>query len=458
MLSDHLPEWLRNYTVEVAAELQVPQDAVALLSLGAVSAAVNGGATTMPTSTWAEPVSLYTLTVLASGEGKSPMFNRLLDPVIAAFEDVTGVHQASDARYQTIRNRINRKFVKRTESAAMQKVAKGQMSLEEAIAEVAAAERQVALFNSTAVPLKILTDTTPAFLYDALAENNGRVVIATPEAEGLTNFRGGSKEAILKGYDGETITRGRKTEGEITIARPTMTMMMAVQPAVLTLLGADMVNRGVMPRFLISYPESLIGHRDSRPRLVTPEAEEEYTAEMTRIVREYSDSKAKLVLWDKGAVKEIGTWRDELEPLMAADGILGSIAAWGSKVRGGHFIRLATIMAILNGRDTVTVGDCHAAKAILRALMIDAKKAFGDMGASFAEDDVVHLMGIVERLPRDEDDKLRFAKRDVVRKSNRFTAKGGPLRCSNAIEGAVESGLIRWHSKRTGGDVWEVIE
>jgi hypothetical protein len=73
VITNHLPDWLSNYITETADELQVPQDAVALLSLGAVSAAINGGANTMPTSTWAEPVLLYTVALLASGEGKSPI-------------------------------------------------------------------------------------------------------------------------------------------------------------------------------------------------------------------------------------------------------------------------------------------------------------------------------------------------------------------------------------------------
>jgi hypothetical protein len=114
--------------------------------------------------------------------------------------------------------------------------------------------------------------------------------------------------------------------------------------------------------------------------------------------------------------------------------MLGSIAAWASKVRGGHFIRLAAIMAIVNGRDTVTLNDTGAAKAILRALMIDAKRAFGEMGASFADDDLVHLMAIAQKVGPD------FSKRDVMRKSNRFMAH--PERCGAALDLAVEQGLI----------------
>src|SRR4051794_18560660 len=118
MLTDHLPDWLANYVTETAHELQVPVDAVALLSLGALSPAVNGGATVVPVDGWSEPVTLYTLALLASGEGKTPVYARLLDPITMAFEEATGVHQATDAKYQTTRNRMHRKYVKRVETKA----------------------------------------------------------------------------------------------------------------------------------------------------------------------------------------------------------------------------------------------------------------------------------------------------------------------------------------------------
>jgi replicative DNA helicase len=451
VITNHLPDWLSTYITETADELQVPQDAVALLSLGAVSAAINGGANTMPTSTWAEPVLLYTVALLASGEGKSPIYQRLLEPVVAAYDDVLGVTGSVDPKYQTIRNRVHRKHVKKIEQRCLKAVADGGMSLEEAVAEIAGAEREIGLFHSTAVPMKVLTDTTPAALVEAMQDNNGRVVIATPEAEGLLNFRGGSKEAILKGYDGETLARARKGDGEVTIKRPTITAMLAMQPTVLGILGVDMVNRGVMPRFLISYPDSKLGLRESRPRLVSPEAEESYQHEMTRIVKLYSDPTPKFVLWDAPAVREIGLWRDEIEPLLAPGAMLAPIAAWASKVRGGHFIRLAAILAIINGRETVNVQDCTDAKAILRSLMIDAKRAFGEMGASFAEDDLIHLMAIVNKLPA-----TTFSKRDVMRRSNRLMS--APDRCTSALERAVAEGFIKPAGGKTGGQTWSVVE
>jgi hypothetical protein len=273
-----------------------------------------------------------------------------------------------------------------------------------------------------------------------MLDNNGRVVIASPEAEGLLNFKGASKEALLKAYDGEKLTQVRRGTGQVTIERPVMTMMLAMQPTVLNALGMDMVNRGVMPRFLISYPETMLGHRASRPHLTSPEAESDYNAEILRIVQTFSDKDPKVITWDTQAVREIGTWRDEIEPLLAPGELLAPIAAWASKVRGGHFIRLATIVAILNGRLSVSVTDCAAAKAILRALMIDAKRAFGEMGASFADDDLIHLMALAQKIGP------TFTRSSIMRKSNRFMAN--PARCTAALERAVEEDLLTQDGKQ----------
>lgn len=435
-LIDFLPEWLADFCDETADELQVPVNAVALLGIGAAAAAVNGGANTCPTGTWAEPVVLYSLALLASGEGKSPVFSRLIDPVIEASMEVCDAKQG-DVLDQKARNRMVKKHLRSFETDQMRKVRASEISLDEAILAVAAEERMMksAARSSNLLPVRVLTDASPAAVLDAMEANDGRLVVASPEAEALLNFRGGSKEAVLKGFDGETLTQARRTTGEVTVERPVVNMLLAMQPAVLGSLGADMVNRGLMPRFLISYPETMVGRRASRPTLVKPETIEAYEEGVRAIVERFASNKVTDIVWEPTAVKEIGTWRDEIEPMLAADGDLASITAWASKVRGAHFVRLAALLAIMDGRTTVGKGDALDAKAILRLLITDARRAFGAMGASFTNDDLVHLMSIVARVGEGV-----FSKRDIMRKSNRFMA--APDRCQEALTKAVDEGLL----------------
>ena len=445
-LIDYLPDWLATFVDETADELQVPTNAVGLLSIGALAAAVNGGANTCPTPTWAEPVVLYTLALLASGEGKSPVFARLMDPVLEASVEVCDEH-AGDVLTQKARNRMIKKHLRAYETDQMRRVRAAEISLDEAIAAVAAEERLMknATRMTNNLPVRVLTDASPAAVLDAMEANDGRLVVASPEAEALLNFRGGSKEAVLKGFDGETLTQARRTTGEVTIERPVVNMVLAMQPTVLGSLGADMVNRGLMPRFLISYPETMVGRRVSRPSLVKPETAEAYEEGVRKVVERFSGNKIIDIVWEPGAVRSIGQWRDEIEPMLAADGELASVAAWASKVRGAHFVRLAALLAIMNGRTTVSVGDTEDARSILRLMIADARRAFGAMGASFTGDDLVHLMSIVQRLAEGKP----FSKRDIMRKSNRFM--GAPDRCADALQRAVDEGLLV-----TDGRGWKV--
>lgn len=435
LITEFLPSWLADFVKENANELQVPENAVALLGIGAVYAAVNGGAESYPTSTWHEPVAGYVLALLASGEGKSPVFSRLFDVVRDASDTMIGSKSLSP-KAQAVRNRTIKRLLRKYETRQINLADAGKITLQEVYTNIALEERRLMQASeSGVVPVRILTDTTPAALLEAMEGNDGRVVVAAPEAEAILGFRGGSMNAILQGFDGEVLTVTRKTTGEITVERPIVNMTVAMQPGVLEALGQNMVNRGVMPRFLMAYPETLVGRRHSRPTLVSMEATEAYDENIVAIVERFGKSGEPVQLrWDRAATKEIGTWRDEIEPMLVPGGSLASIDAWASKVRGAHFIRMAALLAIMDDVPTVGIGHAKRAKNILRILMDDARRAFGQMGASFAEDDLVHLMGIVGKLTG------TFAKRDIMRSSNRFMKE--PLRATDALARAVEEGFL----------------
>lgn len=434
-ITDFLPDWASRYVRETAFELQVPENAVALLTLGAVAAAVNGGANTMPLATWREPLNLYVLALLKSGEGKSPVFTRLLDPVRDAIDDLID-SPVGDLAQQQARTRLNRRLLKKFETQMFQAVAAKTVTLDEAVQAIAAEEARLRLDRgSEYLPIELLTDATPAAVLDALAKNDGRIVVASPEAESLLIFRGASKEGVLKGFDGELLRQSRRTTGELLIERPVINMVLSMQPTILGQLGPDMVERGLMPRFLISYPESQVGSRNSRPTIVSQEASEAYEVAIREIVERFArPGVIEDIRWDKTAVRRIGPWRDEIEPQLAPGGLLAPIGAWASKVRGAHFIRVAGLLAVMAGASVVSPDNADKAAAILRILTTDAVRAFGEMGASFTDDDLVHLMNLAKRFDGP------FAKRDVMRRSNRFMA--ARERCDNALAVAVREGLL----------------
>lgn len=77
-----LPTWIRSQVEHVAASVQVPADLPAMLGLAGISLCVARRVVVCPHEGWTEPLNLYTMTVLGSGNRKSAAF----EPVLAPFE------------------------------------------------------------------------------------------------------------------------------------------------------------------------------------------------------------------------------------------------------------------------------------------------------------------------------------------------------------------------------------
>src|SRR5262249_25646281 len=78
---DVLPDWLRTWAEAVALELQVPVDLLARLGLGLLAAGIARKVVVRPRAGFTEPVNLYMLIALLSGERKSQTFRRAIAPV-----------------------------------------------------------------------------------------------------------------------------------------------------------------------------------------------------------------------------------------------------------------------------------------------------------------------------------------------------------------------------------------
>lgn len=67
-----LPAWIADHCANVAQRVQVPVDLCAQQALACLATAVMGKIALRITATWTEPLSLYLVTVMGSGAGKSP--------------------------------------------------------------------------------------------------------------------------------------------------------------------------------------------------------------------------------------------------------------------------------------------------------------------------------------------------------------------------------------------------
>ncbi|HZA25933.1 MAG TPA: DUF3987 domain-containing protein, partial [Dehalococcoidia bacterium] len=78
---DALPVDVADYVSQEAEAKQVPIDLPGCLVIGALAAAAGGKCNVIINADWQEPVNTYVVSVLPSGERKSPLFRSVLKPL-----------------------------------------------------------------------------------------------------------------------------------------------------------------------------------------------------------------------------------------------------------------------------------------------------------------------------------------------------------------------------------------
>ena len=278
---DGVPGVVREHVEAVADALQVPTDMMLLLDLAALGVAAQGLAQVRLGPDWSEELSVFTMTVLPSGERKS-----------AAAAEATGPIEGYEAgwvkrtREGVMLDDAKRRALEKRQKAAETRVAKA--SDPDALAEAHQALEEVtaelAEFRPAPSPRLMVDDTTPEALAGLLAVH-GRLgaigaegglldTLAGRYADGVANL-----DVVLKAYGGETVRVDRRGRPAEIVVRPLLTLGLAVQHDVIDKARRNpaMMGRGLVPRFLMSAPQSLLGTRDVLPGAVPASVRRRWT-------------------------------------------------------------------------------------------------------------------------------------------------------------------------------------
>ncbi len=151
----------------------------------------------------------------------------------------------------------------------------------------------------------------------------------------------------LKAHSGDPLRVDRKGRPPEHIPRPALTLGLMIQPAVLGAIAANhqFRGRGFLARILYARPVSKVGHRKTPATPVDLEVERTYGAtvsDLARGMRGWVGDPAVLTLTE-GAQQEIQRIEAAVEPTLAGDGELASLADWGAKYVGA-VARIAGIL------------------------------------------------------------------------------------------------------------------
>jgi hypothetical protein len=348
---DALPADVANYVSQEAAAKQVPVDLPGCLVIGGVAAAGGGKCNVCLSPDWQEPVNEYVVTVLPSGERKSPLYRSVLKPLEDVERELVEKESPEILKKKTERDILEKKLQAAKSDAAKLK-GDSQTTAE---AEARDYAEQLARFVVPEPSRLLADDATPEAVAGLLAEQKGRLAIASTEG-GIFDIVGGrysdstpNLDVYLKGYSGDTLRVDRRSRPPEFVPNPSLTVILTVQPDVIADLASRKAfrGRGFLARWLYSLPRSLVGYRSVDAPPVVEEVRQWWDAMLRKVLAlpVPESGNIPLIHLSPQAHDLLRAFRQEVEDELRPGEDLDDLADWGNKL-AGNVARLAGLLHI----------------------------------------------------------------------------------------------------------------
>jgi len=410
------PPVLAEYVTALATATQTPPDLSGVMVLSALSAAAGGRAVVEARPSWREPMNLFLGVAMAPGNRKTAVVRDVTEPL----------HQAEsieiERRTKEIAQKKAEKEIAEQRAAEAKRVAAraergdADKAKDEAVATAAMAEA----ITVPAMPRLLADDVTPEALASLLADQGGPIALISAEGGPFDVMAGRysnlpNLDVYLKGHAGDHLRVDRKGRPSEIVDKPALTIGVAFQPGILPKIAMreGFRSRGLLARFLFSVPRSYVGKRKVGAPPVNNETRSRYNELVKEMVVSLAEGVEPCVLTlDDHAEVALLHYERALEPRLAPQGDLGSIADWGSKLAGA-VVRIAGLLHLAGGLTTALLAPIDEATLIAATKIGDyflahAIAAYGLMGADPASMDAFALLEWIER-----GDKVSFSRRDA---------------------------------------------
>jgi len=391
-----LPTSLATFVSEVAASVQVPLDMPGLMALGVVGAASARTCLVEVGDTHSEPMNLFCAIVMEPGSRKTSALQAMDAPLREAERDMVAAAMPRILEAQETRAIEDKRLMHLREQAAKAKPGDDTTNKSQEVANLANSLTQVPV-----VPRLLADDVTPEAAANLTAEQGGALALVSAEG-GLFGILAGrytkggipNLDLFLKGHAGESVRIDRKGSPGLSIPRVCLSLLLAIQPGVLTSLAETPAfgERGLVARFLFSIPDNLVGTRFYSNRRIDERARAAYHAAIRAIIAlpiaaTEDDPGARHGLRIEGEALKIWTqFADDVERRQAEGGDLSALKYWASKLAGavariaGGFHLVENASQGCPWTRPLTPKTVAAAWCIGQYLISHALAAYGDMG------------------------------------------------------------------------------
>jgi len=448
-VDDTLPPWVASMCHQVAGHLQVPIDLPAMIALGCVAGAVQRKIAIKPMIDWSEPLSLWCIPCLETGNRKTSILS-LMDAPLRKYSNERSAEWSK-----------NQRLIKEKKGALqskLKKLMKGVADGDEASEREAGAvnDEMEALEKDNAQGRIIAEDVTPEALQQLMASNDERITIKSDEGDffkGLGRYNDVTNvDLINKAYSGAEYYRDRVGAGFSRLNNPALSLVLCPQPKILKdRVLADERDSGLPARCLFVLPKSLVGNRTLDVKRVSSDVKSHYFENMLGICKlpwndiDGSKNDPHLIMVSDRALALWKQFMTGIEPKLSEIGEYAEFSDWARKLHGTT-VRIAGLLHVMENAENASPWNAELrgntmAKAIeiVKYLIPHAQAAFSIIdGASRVSGSEV----VVQWLKRTE--KRTFTARDCQRGcASKFGGKDGGGVMWNAIGHLQELDYIR---------------
>lgn len=393
--SDVLPSWLGDYAKAISDSRQTPEGLAVMLGLSMIATCVQKKFVVAPRDgrDYTEQLALWTVTVLNSGERKSPILSDLRAPLVTWQKEQAALLKDRILETSTAISVAQKRIETLHKEAANKRDADERQNIIDQITEI---KRSMPV--EVKAPVLWTSDVTPEELQDMLAEHGERMALLSAEGN-IFEVMGGlysdkvNIDIFLQAYSGES-TRINRRSRKAELDNPALTFGMAVQPVVIESFAkgpkSQFKGKGALARFLYCIPEPMVGQRDTDLDIrVSEEVKVRYEdgikglLSIPMMVDGSGQEVPRMLTLDVEAFKVYKDFDRGNEKSMAVGGELEQMNDWGGKLPG-NALRIAGLMHLVeHGADSTVIEKDTMAKAVhLCELLIEhAKAAFGMAGA-----------------------------------------------------------------------------
>lgn len=405
------PKLLKDFIVSISDFTQTPSDLSAICLIGMLSVSLQNKFEVEPVQGWTESLNTYTTVLLGPSNRKSAVFNLFMAPVLNYQQELENAYNKKEKENELKISILDKQIEKLKTDYVKTKKAETLNELKE-------------LHNHKNDLLKhnkktfILDNVTEEKLISTLVENDEKVGLLSSEGDLFERLKSSVKvdshktDVYLKSYSGDALRVDRISRSTEILYSPALTICISAQPTVIEEMPQKIIDRGLIPRFLIAVPRDNLGHRDifNAPNL-DQNLKAMYNDFIQKLLEFECSEPITLKLTDE-AFQLMKQFEYEIEQLFLRDQIYHEeLRGWGGKLLGNLLRLVGLIHVSTHSQDAADLKDIpHLIEATTLQSIFGLKnyfdmhiqKAFGIMRNTTSYEDARYLLSKILELAEKE--------------------------------------------------------